>query len=121
MAKDTQTNKYWESRTLCSDESCIGVIGPDGRCKECGKKYEGDLGRLNLPDAGAVPVEETKPADTEMAEPIDASIEPDEPQPTDSRSDDDWEKRTLCSDESCIGVIGPDGRCKECGKPFEKG
>jgi len=36
-----------------------------------------------------------------------------------SRSDDDWENRVLCSDESCIGVIGPDGRCKECGKPYQ--
>ena len=33
----------WEHRVLCSDESCIGVIGPDGRCKECGLAYEGDL------------------------------------------------------------------------------
>ena len=31
---------------------------------------------------------------------------------------DDWENRVLCSDESCIGIIGPDGRCKECGKPY---
>ena len=35
------------------------------------------------------------------------------------RFDDDWGNRTLCSDESCIGVIGPDGRCKECGQPYE--
>ena len=32
--------------------------------------------------------------------------------------DIEWENRTLCSDGNCIGVIGPDGRCKECGKPF---
>ena len=32
--------------------------------------------------------------------------------------DVEWEQRRLCSDESCIGVIGPDGRCKECGKPY---
>jgi len=31
----------------------------------------------------------------------------------------EWEQRKLCSDEGCIGVIGPDGRCKECGKPYE--
>ena len=31
----------WENRLLCSDESCIGIIGPDGNCKECGKTYEG--------------------------------------------------------------------------------
>ena len=33
-----------------------------------------------------------------------------------ARDDDDWENRILCSDEGCIGVVGPDGRCKECGK-----
>jgi hypothetical protein len=27
---------------LCSDESCIGVIGPDGRCKECGEMLENE-------------------------------------------------------------------------------
>ena len=36
------------------------------------------------------------------------------------RDKEDWENRVLCSDESCIGVIGPDGRCKECGKPYEE-
>jgi len=35
------------------------------------------------------------------------------------QADIDWENRKLCSDESCIGVIGPDGRCKECGKAFK--
>ena len=30
--------------------------------------------------------------------------------------DDTWENRTLCVDESCIGIVGPDGRCKECGE-----
>lgn len=29
----------WENRTLCIDGNCIGVIAPDGRCKECGKTY----------------------------------------------------------------------------------
>ncbi|MBU1274411.1 MAG: hypothetical protein KJ720_03475 [Proteobacteria bacterium] len=27
-------------------------------------------------------------------------------------------KRTACSDGSCIGIIGPDGKCTECGKPY---
>jgi peptidoglycan hydrolase-like protein with peptidoglycan-binding domain/predicted RNA-binding Zn-ribbon protein involved in translation (DUF1610 family) len=29
----------------------------------------------------------------------------------------DWMGRKLCSDGTCVGVIGPDGRCTECGKP----
>jgi len=44
-----------------------------------------------------------------------------ENQETKFQTDIDWEQRKLCSDESCIGVIGPDGRCKECGLPFEEG
>jgi len=119
MAKDNaQTDQYWQSRTLCSDESCIGVIGPDGRCKECGKKYEGDLNEISLPETDRVPPEDTEPDETEFEEAAQASVQPSEPQPDESQPDDDWESRTLCSDESCIGVIGPDGRCKECGKPF---
>ena len=27
--------------------------------------------------------------------------------------------RRLCSDDSCIGVIGEDNRCRECGKPTD--
>ena len=29
------------------------------------------------------------------------------------------ENKVLCSDGNCIGVIGSDGRCKVCGKPYE--
>ena len=93
----------WENRILCSDENCIGVIGPDGRCKECGKAYKD-----KEPQAGEM---DTAPSDAAPQE--DPDVKPA------TRFDDDWESRTLCSDESCIGVIGPDGRCKECGRPYE--
>jgi hypothetical protein len=36
-----------------------------------------------------------------------------------SPKDDNWEKRVLCSDGNCIGVLGPDGHCKICGKAIE--
>lgn len=39
----------------------------------------------------------------------------------DDVASDDWDQRVLCSDGDCIGVIGPDGRCKECGKPYQEG
>ena len=40
-----------------------------------------------------------------------------------SETDDtiDFSERTLCSDGACIGVIGEDGVCKECGKPYTLG
>lgn len=103
MKNKSQADIDWENRTLCIDESCIGVIGPDGRCKECGKAFEGGQqeeisAEQDLPDA------EIESWDEKEAEP---------------QADIDWENRTLCIDESCIGVVGPDGRCKECGKPFD--
>ncbi len=39
--EETVVGIHWENRTLCSDEACIGIIGPNGRCKECGKLFEG--------------------------------------------------------------------------------
>jgi hypothetical protein len=101
----TKSDIEWENRTLCSDESCIGVIGPDGRCKECGKPYEGKL--------------EWTPSETEAIEIDEPNAVEEADDSDDSSRDQEWENRTLCSDESCIGVIGPDGRCKECGKPFK--
>ena len=31
----------FKSRVLCSDGTCIGIIGTDGRCMECGKSQKG--------------------------------------------------------------------------------
>jgi hypothetical protein len=96
----------WENRRLCSDENCIGVIGPDGRCKECGRPC--DPGEsLAGPSPAAHPAE--APAEEPPAAPAaDPAV----------GADDDWENRRLCSDENCIGVIGADGRCRECGRPY---
>jgi hypothetical protein len=94
-------DENWEARTLCSDESCIGVIGPDGKCKECGKLYAGILPAANF----------------QTGKPAAATDENKMAVQTNSDSGaDDWDTRVLCSDEACIGVIGPDGLCKECGK-----
>ena len=96
-------NEDWEKRILCSDESCIGTIGPNGKCRECGKPYEGDIPAEQGASGGqSVAKEEQKQVSTK----------------TETESDD-WDKRVLCSDESCIGIIGSDGKCKECGKPLQ--
>jgi hypothetical protein len=92
----------WGKRILCIDESCIGTIGPNGKCRECGKPYEGEQpAEHGASGEYAVMVEEQKPVSSK----------------TDTDSND-WDKRVLCSDESCIGTIGSDGKCKECGKPL---
>ena len=97
-------NEDWESRTLCVDESCVGTIGPDRRCRECGKPYDG----LQNPAAG---VTEKNKVQAVPPNDLKNNIES-------ADSDEEWEKRVLCSDESCTGTIGPDGLCRECGKPL---
>jgi len=96
----------WEKRTLCIDESCIGTIGADGRCRECGKAYRGAL------NYDTATVEENREPSKAVLADVNKSAE-------ETVSDNEWEKRTLCIDESCIGTIGVDGRCRECGKPGE--
>jgi hypothetical protein len=109
----TQADIDWKNRTLCSDESCIGVIGPDGRCKECGKTYEGGSREEATSSSPGADNQESAP---QFGSEKDASEENEDI----SQTDIDWESRTLCIDESCIGVVGPDGRCKECGKPYSE-
>ena len=117
-SKSRDLDLEWENRVLCSDESCIGTIGPDGLCRECGRRYEG-----TLPDLTETSSPDEAPADGDrdaaasgrsqgVASEDDKMIEDDSA----PESDDEWERRRLCPDESCIGVIGPDGCCKECGK-----
>lgn len=37
------------------------------------------------------------------------------------QSGDEWEQRTPCGNEACIGVIDSTGRCTHCGKTYEEG
>jgi hypothetical protein len=97
-------NEDWDKRVLCSDESCIGTIGSDGKCRECGNPYEGVFnpsisGTTNDKEKSEAPVLQSANKQNE-----------------DKITDEDWDKRVLCSDGACIGVIGLDGKCTECGK-----
>jgi hypothetical protein len=97
-------DKEWQNRKLCSDGNCIGVIGKNGFCSECGRKS------IENGEASPGGFE----AETLEAHGDDLSAEPPD---ADSAEDSDWENRVLCSDENCIGIMGPDGRCTACGKP----
>jgi hypothetical protein len=101
ISNSPETDLDWENRRLCSDDSCIGVIGADGRCGVCG---------LLNPDApGGPDLSTSRNADKD--EPHEPHSEDQVPEP----QDPGWEDRKLCSDESCIGTIGTDGRCRVCG------
>jgi len=78
-----------DDRELCPDGGCIGLIGDDGRCNVCGRPRED------------VAAEETWATDGGAEGRIEVE-----------GGDED---RELCPDGSCIGLIGPNGRCKVCG------
>lgn len=120
MSEFKISDEEWNQRRLCSDGNCIGVIGPDGKCKECGLLHEDTVETATTPAEAppesqeTAPASEAKPAtDTDAPGVSDAT-----PAPSEEKldEDDDWANRQLCPDGNCIGVIGPDGKCKECGK-----
>lgn len=120
------------TRELCADGGCIGLVGPDGFCKECGKPGLGP--GLDPRQRGLLPVEDEPPRPPPAAAPAadnnnnnddaddDAAADDDaeqarggadaEPAP----APDDFEERELCPDGACIGVLDPVGVCRSCGK-----
>lgn len=95
--KKNYDDPEWENRVLCPDGNCIGIIGPDGKCKECGMPF------------GEPHEAVKKTTETTSDTPLYTGNH-------ESDSGGDWESRKLCPDGNCIGVIGPDGRCGTCGK-----
>ena len=111
------TDSEWDRRILCSDGNCIGIIGSDGRCKECGRPYEGGVPLPVTTDDDGASEGAGSEAATDGDEVVFAdTAATDEPERSVDAGEDHWENRTLCIDESCIGVVGADGRCGECGK-----
>ena len=103
-----------DERVLCQDGNCIGLVGSDGKCKVCGLIYEGDT---PLPEASgpAVPLSEMMDAD-------DTSDDSNSQNNLDNSDDAGAvysDERICCSDDNCIGIVGPDGRCGTCGRALE--
>lgn len=78
-----------EERIPCPDQSCVGSLGEDGRCRVCGigmgDVVPGDEGELK----GGMDEEEEEPCD--------------------------MPERIPCPDGNCVGTIGDDGCCRICG------
>jgi hypothetical protein len=94
---DSDSDRFDPSRRrLCPDGSCIGLLDDAGRCKVCGRV--GGAG-----PAVGVPEEPEEPEEREAAAAEDEGpgFDP---------------SRRLCLDGTCVGVLGPDGRCKVCGR-----
>ncbi len=91
-----------EERILCEDDTCIGLVGSDRKCKVCGRVYEGSS---PLPKGGE------DSADSEIST---ASMESSALLSETDKADPG--ERIPCLDDLCVGIIGPDGKCGTCGK-----
>ncbi len=103
ISNDAELSDNWERRVLCSDEGCIGVLGRDGFCTTCGKK--GEAAAVGAAEHGATCADAPTTTPAVIARPDVAPAE----------DEGDFAKRELCSDESCLGLIGPNRTCKVCG------
>ena len=97
-----ETEFTLEGRVLCSDDACIGTVGPDRRCKVCGRPYEGQ----ETPVEASAAHEPPAPSE-DVEEAADAAEGPSHEEPS---------ERVCCPDDACVGLIGPDGKCGTCGK-----
>ncbi|HSY41349.1 MAG TPA: hypothetical protein VLA79_17540 [Polyangia bacterium] len=93
-------------RRLCPDGSCVGVLGPDGRCSVCQRAAgAGGESLAESPgEAWAQPEVEARGDDaqaTKMMDEVPSGFDP---------------ARRLCDDGSCVGVVGADGVCGTCGR-----
>ena len=104
------TDLEWDDRRLCSDDACIGVIGAGNKCNVCGR-----------PGPEGAPYRETPVSVVGEGSLEDDSGDEGEHLGESASSSGDAadfdDERELCGDDACIGLIGADGRCKECGKP----
>jgi hypothetical protein len=104
-APESSDQEAWDDRALCPDDNCIGVIGESGCCSVCGRRGEGspELAQRRADSP-------RRDSDT----PPDAALS-DAERSSEAEGEDGFSDRELCPDESCIGVLSPDGVCKVCG------
>jgi hypothetical protein len=104
MASEIENDSNFNPRRrLCPDGGCVGIIGADGKCTECGI--------CDTSEAGS-----PSPAPNISEDSAESDAVPSEPGNPELSSDFDPNRR-LCSDDACVGVIGEDNRCRLCGKP----
>jgi hypothetical protein len=113
----SEESTFDRRRRLCPDGACVGLIGENNFCKVCGKPADAD------PDGMSAAQDAETTWDGSVDENDDSTLrrtlgdvaqlgESDQPGAFDP-------KRKLCSDGSCVGVIGANGLCGVCGRPGE--
>jgi hypothetical protein len=100
-------------RRLCSDGSCVGILGGDGRCSVCQRSGAAD--GESFPEAP----DRAFGASYEAAAESSAGASGDSMRASelaDGTSSGFDPGRRLCDDGSCVGIVGADGVCGTCGR-----
>jgi len=129
-----------EQRVPCPDGGCIGVIGAKGLCVECGREGGDPIGyrtaeapgRDPCPDGNCIGLVDKDGVCRECGRAAESIDEPwvDDDEDDELDDDDDIElddndedggsldsaDRIPCPDGNCIGIMGKDNRCVECGR-----
>ncbi len=108
-AESDDDSTFIPGRTLCPDGSCVGIIANDGKCTVCGTSgADGDSLIAQSPTTSQAGGESD----------IESEVEPEAIERAHESSASGFDpSRRLCGDDTCIGVIGEDNRCRICGKP----
>ena len=88
-------------RKLCPDGACVGVIGADGLCGECGRTEAQAAAGDERPDSFGAIDDGPSGAPGDGDAPAAGGFDP---------------RRKLCDDGACVGVVGADGVCAVCGR-----
>jgi DNA-directed RNA polymerase subunit RPC12/RpoP len=115
-----------EEITLVECQACGSQSMPDAEyCHKCGKGLGGEADEEDMQVCAACG-KTGQPFDNYCAGCGQSFNPEDEPDDEDDEDDDMAPaaaaapgKRKACSDGMCIGIIGPDGKCTICGKPYE--
>ncbi|MCP4449739.1 MAG: hypothetical protein GY811_31070 [Myxococcales bacterium] len=112
---DTLTSEGDEflHRRLCPDGTCVGILDSDDRCKECGMVDSEATTDPRL--SGLKREEDATPHSNSPPALADVAVVDDDESAALDEQPGDFENRRLCPDGACIGVVGLDGTCSECG------
>ncbi|MFT3699748.1 MAG: hypothetical protein QM831_41760 [Kofleriaceae bacterium] len=105
----------WDTREVCPDGSCVGVIGPDGQCKVCGQMSPTWNNERERGMDTSAEDSDSEDSDTAHADKGEHAHE-DENEDLMPGTDSDWVGREVCPDGACVGIINEQGVCNLCGK-----
>ena len=116
-ASANEEGGFDEERQLCSDGGCLGIV-VDGTCNVCGLASVASPRESGSGHPGNASV--TSPRDPGSGHPgASAGASGGDAMVAEGGHVDeafDGEERQLCPDGACTGLVGSDGKCKECGR-----